>query len=320
MFGNLAEGGSFETMLISVYGTRDGLLKSLDIFDDGDVDHALAWFEALQRDDPLWIPPNTATHAIDGARAAARARDWDLFRSLHAPEFVFDDRRTGVRLTYGLDQHIDSVRVTRSDVPERTRFAVSPDRVALERCRYGATGESRWEVETLEVKEIDQAGRLLAIVAFDGDDLPAAGREFMQRSAGIEQPALPPALYDVLLSTNEDGLDAAHRAFHEDLVLRDHRRTGLGSVEGRDTYLSALEALFAETDDVVGIVRYFLQTNDRGALGLVTNVGTTGGGPFETTYVAVAIFGDDRLTHVEWFEPEDVDAARARFEELTGRQ
>ena len=41
------------------------------------------------------------------------------------------------------------------------------------------------------------------------------------------------------------------------------------------------------------------------------------GGQVESVYVRLALFRGDRIVGMESFEPEDLDVARARFEELS---
>ena len=70
----------------------------------------------------------------------------------------------------------------------------------------------------------------------------------------------------------------------------------------RDIQLDAPFTLALERDGSVGVGRVFGTFPE--------------GGPFEVVSVAVAIVDGGRITRLEFFEIEDVAAARARFAEL----
>jgi len=62
---------------------------------------------------------------------------------------------------------------------------------------------------------------------------------------------------------------------------------------------------------------YVVAAEKHGLLAMTHTFGTlTDGGDFELVYILLAPFQGDRLVGVEFFEPEDLEVARARFEEL----
>jgi ketosteroid isomerase-like protein len=56
---------------------------------------------------------------------------------------------------------------------------------------------------------------------------------------------------------------------------------------------------------------------DNGVVAIVRREGTVpDGGPFESVYIWLCLMKGDRITHLELFEVDAIDAALARFEEL----
>src|SRR5439155_14533629 len=176
-FGTLRDGGTFENPIVSVVLVADGRITRFELFEPEHVDAALARFAAL-RPDPLRIPPNAATRAQDRLREAFEARDWDAFGSSCAPAFVYDDRRRFILLTGDRDMFIATGRWLASQrfSNSRTLLATAGDRLALEHVRWfaGAADVPDAEIETLHLTEVDAEGRLVALLALDPDDRPAA--------------------------------------------------------------------------------------------------------------------------------------------------
>jgi hypothetical protein len=62
---------------------------------------------------------------------------------------------------------------------------------------------------------------------------------------------------------------------------------------------------------------FWLACDRNGALYTLRRTGqVAGGGPFETDYLQLILHARGRFTHVEHFELDDLDAAKARFGEL----
>src|SRR5262249_36888545 len=65
---------------------------------------------------------------------------------------------------------------------------------------------------------------------------------------------------------------------------------------------------------------YIVAAEKHGLLAMTHTFGTLAdGGEFEQVYVSLALFHGDRFAGMELFEPERLDVARARFEELRPR-
>jgi hypothetical protein len=109
----------------------------------------------------------------------------------------------------------------------------------------------------------------------------------------------------------------ARAVLPDDFLLDDHRRTGLGRIEGADAYIAALTALFAEAPNVVIEPLYYLAVEPHGALAVAHTYGTlAGGGEFENVFVQLGRHSAKGIIAADLYELDELDAARRRFEEL----
>jgi hypothetical protein len=109
-------------------------------------------------------------------------------------------------------------------------------------------------------------------------------------------------------------------ALADDLVVHDHRLAGLELVDGADTYLESVVALWRLVPDEHIEGAFQLARDRHGVVSAVRMVGTLPeGGAFERPMVNVYIVAGGCITRMEFSELEDVDAALARFAELRPR-
>ena len=112
---------------------------------------------------------------------------------------------------------------------------------------------------------------------------------------------------------------AALRArFADDVVVEDHRHTGIGRIEGSAAYVDANAVLWdLAPDQRIEFGSSFLAFDRHGLVATLRRAGTLpDGGAFESEYVWLSLARDGRITHLELFEVEQQGAALARFEEL----
>jgi hypothetical protein len=309
--------GTFETsaVVVSQYDPA-GIRRRADWYDLSQVDAAWARFAAL-RPDPLRIPPNAASRTADRQGEALKAEDMDALSLLCSPTMVFDDRRRHVLLTGGRELFLASNRVTTRARIRRTLLATAGDLLMLEHLRWSDPAGQKWEIENLSIHEVDAEGRTAAIVAFDPDERRAASMEMLERFARSEAArSIPAAAFEGLRAVNAHDVDRLRAVLPEDFVMDDHRRTGLGRLD-RETYLASVAALVEQAPDVTTELLYVVVVEEHGFFVLARNFGTLReGGAFESVYLRFAVYEGDRMGRVEMFEPEDLDVARARFEEL----
>jgi ketosteroid isomerase-like protein len=200
----------------------------------------------------------------------------------------------------------------------RTLVATAGDRLALEhRLWTGAADAPDLEVETLNLTEVDAEGRVVATLTFDPDARRAASAEMFERYTRSGADGMPPSVIESVRAVNDHDLERARAALDDDLVFHDHRRTGLGRIEGADAYIASLAALWELSRDGRIDQLYELVVAPHGRVAVNRTSGTNAeGGELESVYVALVQFQGGPITGIELFELEDLDVARARFEEL----
>jgi hypothetical protein len=232
-----------------------------------------------------------------------------------------EDRRRHVLASVDVDGWIaDRKRWARAGVHQKRRLVASVgDRVAIEHIiATSRPPEGRSEVEYLSLTEVDESGRIVATVAFDPDDRRAASAEgFSRVLAGDSAAATLRPIYEFALGFDDHDPVRMRNAFADDLVVDDHRLVGPGLVEGGDSYLENIAALWRLAPDMHIDARFELAYECHGAVWALRGIGTLPeGGAFERPLVMVSIVAGGRITRLEFFEPEGVDAALALFAEL----
>jgi hypothetical protein len=320
-WGTLPDGGAFESEYLALVTSAHGRLARFEYFEVDDLDAALARFAEL-RPDPLRIPPNTATRTWDRWQAAFAEGDLESTRALYAPDHHFDDRRRLVRTTVDLEGALLTERFLAEGVwrPERTVLATLGDRLVLQRVIW-RTGESgaESEIDTLEINEVDRDGRHIRHVLFDPDDRAAASTELFERyAASLDGPGQ--LAIEAIRAWNTHDLERLRALIPADFYLDDHRRTGVGRLEGVDAYVDSLAAVWELSRDLRIETLYLIAVEPHGTLYVCRWFGTnTEGGEFESVYVCLALVRGDRPIGLEIFELDDLEAARARFEALGER-
>jgi hypothetical protein len=168
---------------------------------------------------------------------------------------------------------------------------------------------------------VDESRLLRAIVLFDVEDAREALREALARWGAIA-PDLAPTLSLVLDLTDAfDAHDPARlRALcAADLVVEDHRRAGMGRVEGGDAYVDRVAVL----GDPAVSMRVELgwsvpAIGPHGALATIRHTGDVCGGATESDALILLLHAGGRVAHIEIFEPDREATALARFDELAG--
>jgi hypothetical protein len=300
---------------VSVVSVAGGRADRIEMFEIEHVDAALARFAEL-RPDPLRIPPNAASRIWERMVAVSEARDWEALRALCAP-IAFDDRRPSFRISVDCEAFVANMEwvVETGFRPRSTLLATASDRLMLQRNVWTVhEGGHDSEVHALEVIEVDAEERIVAYVLFDPDDRRAASVEMLERFA---RSAVAPWLstqLEALRSILEHDVERLRAALPEDFVFDDHRRVGPGRIEGRDVFIEWMTSLFEQSSDAIVEPLYFLAVEPHAALMVAHNFGTLAdGGAFENIFVQ--IWSPDTVD-VELFELDDLDSARARFEEL----
>jgi class 3 adenylate cyclase/tetratricopeptide (TPR) repeat protein len=316
-------GGDYEMTLLGVAAHDGTVMHALGAFALDDVDAAFARFTELSapRDVPLRIPPNAATRTNDLLRKLLAESDWEGLRRLYAPGFVWHDHRRSSQLVSDAEGAVHSSRFGTElglTMTSRAVLAALGDHVALEHMHWSTTDSEELVVaDILAVTEVDEAGRYVTSTTFDVDDRGAAEVEAFRRFAesGATEPS--PASLAVMRAMNSHDPARLRAVLHDDFTFADHRHAGLGQVEDVDTYVASFAAMWQRAPDMTTSTLHYLAGNERGSVTLGHLIGTFDGGDFESPFVRMVVYRDGLLLRGELFEPTDVDAALARFAELT---
>jgi len=325
------EGGAFETPLLLVAEVDGaGLVLRYDVYDVDDYERACARFDALTAtatptSPPQFAPkPNAATATMERIWAAFDAGDLGAARSLFAMGFEWDDRRPLVgRMSGDAELMIASVRerlAIGARLEERVVIGTAGDRIAIARALWaGGPPEGRFEMEYLALHEVDEAGLCTALIFFDVAEELIARRAARDRWLAMDPVAAAVVGNQVcFIDAWNDGDRARVRAtLADDLIVDDHRRTGMGRIDDVEVYVDSIVALWQLAPDARLETWSWLAVEPHGAVFVVRRAGQLpDGGAFESEYLALTIIKRGLCTRLEMFELDAVDAALARFAEL----
>lgn len=316
--GTSPDGFDAEWRVVDVVTFEGDLISRTELFDESEVDNALARFDQLNRS--AQSLENRASQVYDRVNASFTDRDWHAMADAMADNMINDDRRhivnSGIRR--GRDVEIANGQAFVKLGGEKitaTVVATRGDRLAL--CSSSIVGQGpqsgAFRIEFLSVVEIDTSERLMAHVAFDADDFDAAVAELDARYLAGD--AAPHAdTWSVVMG----GYAALNRRelppAATDGVTLDHRR-------GRAFAPGELTAYIRATFDVTPEARIYVEVVHRlSSLGAVVTHMSHGasleGFDAEWREIAMLTVGGGLLDRGELFDEADLDAALARFEEL----
>ena len=162
------------------------LINRCEVFDEADLDAALARFDELSRPAPQL--ENAATRAWARVADAFNRRDLEGALALTAADGRYEDRRKGLRGIEGPARRRTSAQQC-STRPRSWRLEMEPvairgSRLALTRGmipRHRLTPTDRSPVEYLTVTEVSDDDLVHDTVIFDPDDIDAAFAELDAR-------------------------------------------------------------------------------------------------------------------------------------------
>jgi hypothetical protein len=303
--------------MIDIFMVERGLLSRVEVFDEADLDAALARFEELHR--PTQGLENAATQVTERFLAHFAARNWMAVAEILADDSCIDDRRRVVNAGFwgGRDVVIANMRALDEGGANITWTVIATrgDRLALTRIlssnrnpRHGEFG-----VEMLGIAEINSDERFAAHVLFDLDDINAAFDELDARYLAGEAAAHSHAwsvISRLYAGFNRHELPATTR----DWTYVDHRP--LITVEARDLPAS-IRAIWDLTPDIGIYMEAVHRLSDVGAVMTHTSRGISNQ-DFVAEWRLIAIFTVDGelINRCEMFDEADLEAALARFDEL----
>jgi hypothetical protein len=315
--GTSRQGLEAEWRDINVSTVEGDLINRCELFDEEDLDAALARFEELSCPAPL---ENAASQVATRFRAPFATRDWDAMAAILADDFCADDRRRVVRsgVRQGRDAEIASIRATVEVGTHHitsTVFAMRGKRLVLVRSRFVGRdrGAEPFHVEMLDVVEINADEQIVARVSFDLDDTDAAFEELDARYLAGEA-----AAYEQTWSVISKAYAALNRrelaATTPDWVNIDHRR---GIAVARGDLTPYIRAAW----DVMGHVKEYIEavhqlTKFGAVVTRVSNGTSQEGFDAEWREIDLTTVKGDLINRSEKFDEADLDTALARFDEL----
>ncbi|WP_231996728.1 BTAD domain-containing putative transcriptional regulator [Mycobacterium scrofulaceum] len=317
--GTSGDGFEAEWRGVNIATVEGDMISRCEIFDEADLDTALARFDELSR--PAKQLENTATQTHKRLETLFAARDWDAISGVLADDIRNDDRRrtvnSGVR--QGRKATLEEMSATvaigvksmTSDV-----IATRGDRLALCRSQtWGRdAGPEAFHTDVFDVFELDADGKVSARVVFDLDDFDAAMAELDARYLAGEAAAHTrawSAIAQSFATINRREMPATT----PDWVNIDHRR-GTSIAPGEMAAL--MGAAWSSGSELNCFIESVHRLNDRGVV--ITHVAreiSPDGFHAEWRVISVITVEGYLITRTEVFDETDVDAALARFDQLS---
>jgi hypothetical protein len=314
-----------EWRMIDIFTVEGDLVCRFEMFDEADLDAALARFDELDRQ----VPPleNAATRIWVRLADAFNRRDLDGYLALTTSDVRYEDRRKGLRDALEGAQHArKAVQAMFEVVPNSVQMtvetvAIRGSRLSLSRDCFRDTdcADQPITVEALQIAEVDQGGLIRDTVSFDPDDINGAFEELTDRwiaSGEVAHPEVIKSTQELTETINRHDWDA-FATLSAGATYINHRQLSSPGVETISDHMSSIRTMASL------VPNFWVEQADvlaHSAMGVVTHVvvrGTsTDGATIEIPLIQLALFEGDHVTHVEAFDPDQRRLALARFDEL----
>jgi hypothetical protein len=320
--GTSHEGFNAEWRMLQVLTVLGDRVDRCELFDEADIDTALARFDELSTQAPvLW---NVATRARAGLADAFNRRDVNGFVALINADDGYEDWRKGLRD----EGPVRGKRVRalfeapKTWLLETEPVAIRGSRLALTRDRYRDTDDSDRSItaEHLTLTEVGDDNLVRRTVLFDPEDINGAIGELTARWIASGEVAHPGPIQSVLRLTeanNRHDWDA-FATLSAGAAYVNHRQLSSPGVETIADHMSSIRTMASLVPDCwIELAEVLKQS----AMGLVSHLvlrGTsTDGVAIEIPLVVLTLVEGDRVTRFEAFDADQRDLALARFEELS---
>jgi hypothetical protein len=302
------------TYMIAVEGDR---LSRIEVFDEADLDTALATCEQLSQ--PSRRLENAASRAEHRLFDHSSIGDWAAITEILAPDSYVDDRRRVVNVGFwdGRDAVIANMRALAEGLAQvsLTVIATRGERLTLTRIRSFNPDSRRGEfaVEMLGIAEIDTDGGIAAHIFFDADDIDAAFEELDARYLAGEA-AAHAQTWSVVARAQAGFLRGELPATTPNAVFVDRRSLVASEAVDLDTYLHTVWDLLPDVSVYIEAVH---QLTGFGTVVTQTLKGTSQEG-FDAEWRMINIYAVERdlISRCETFDEEDLRTALAHFDEL----
>ncbi|WP_301337078.1 BTAD domain-containing putative transcriptional regulator [Mycobacterium colombiense] len=324
--GTSQEGFDAEWRTINIFTVEGDLIDRCEVFDEADLNAALARFDEL--DQPAPQLENAATAALARALEAYNRRDLEDFLAKLDTDGRTEDRRKGLRAYHDGQARRENARAMLETPPANWRVELEPiairgSRFALARLRWRDIDEPDQPitVELLGVVEVDDDGLIHHTVSCDPDDVNGAFAALTERwiaSGDVAHPEVVEVTQRLIESNNKHDWDAFSR-LTAGATHMNHRQLGRRDTQTIADHMPSMRALVSLAPDCRVEPTELLALSARGAVGLGIIKGTTAdGAAIEIPLIQLILVEGDRITHIEDFDPDQRDLALSRFEGLTG--
>ncbi len=312
------EGFDAEWRMVDLVTVDGDLINRGELFDEADLDAALARFDELSRPAPRL--ENAASQVDERFWTYFAARDWAAMAEMLADDMFTDDRRrvvnAGVR--HGRDAEIANMRAIADLGANVTSIVMATrgERLVLARVRsLAATSGLRRSTPRCSAssRSTPTTGSWRAS-SFDLDDIDAAFEELDARYLAGEAAAHAhtwSVIAEAYAALNRHELPATT----PDWVNIDHRRAIAFAPGDLTAYI---RATWDVAPDVSIHIEAVHRLSDLGAVVTHAAYGTSQEG-FEAEWREIDILTveGDLINRCELFDEADLDAALARFDELS---
>ncbi|MBX7432011.1 AAA family ATPase [Mycobacterium sp. Y57] len=318
-YGTSQQGLCAEWSMIAIFMVDGDLISRHELFDESDLEAALTRFDELSRPAPRL--ENAASRLNERSNVCLMARDWDAIAEMLADDIVHEDRRRVVNM--GIQRGRDAVLTDMRAIAdlgvnnvERSVIATRGNRLALVHARVSRDGGfTEYELEVLNLVEIDADNRIAAAVSFDPDDIDAAFTELEMRylkGEAADNARVWRVIARFYAAVNHGELPPTTK----DWVNVDRRRGVAMSPGDLEPFLNATWKDSPQTSFYVEAVH---RLSNRGAVVTRIAKGTTREGfSAEWRQVGISMVEGEAISHSEIFDEADLAAALARFDELDG--
>lgn len=317
--GTSQDGFEAEWREVVLFAVEGEMISRCEVFDEADLDTALARFDELSRPTPAL--ENAATRTCVRVAEAFDRREGDAIFALADDNGRYEDRRKGLRSVLDGPERRKVIDATLKTVPSTWRLEVEPiairgSRLSLTRDCYRDAGDPDRTVvvELLHLVEVDTTGLMRHTVTFDPDDIDAAIAELDARylaGEGAEYAQTWSLVMGAYAAFNQRNVFATT----PDWISIDHRR-GAGFETG--DMIPYIEAAWADSPDTTIYIAAVHRLSQIGAV--VTHVAqgvSQDGFAAQWRDIIVMTVDGQRFSRSELFDGDDLDAALARFDELS---
>ncbi len=314
--GTSHEGFEAEWRGVTVMTVDGEMVSRMEVFDEGDLDAALAKFDQLSR--PTARLENAASQLYDRLTGYFASRDWAAMAQSVTPNIIDDDRRRMVNtgVLRGRDAMIANAR-TAADLGTTdftsTVIAIRADRLALCRTSFFGRGPNAFRSEALHVVESDVDERVVAHIVFDLEDIDSAFAELDARYLAGEA-AAHARMWTVIAKSYASLRRQELPAISPGSVFVDHRRAAAFGASDLSAYI---RAGFDLGQNIRPYCEAVHRLSDRGAVCSYAAHGVSQEG-FDAEWhgIDVTTVDGDLVSRCEFFDEDDLEAAIAAFDQL----